>query len=126
MINPRLIESFRSKPTGSNLGAIRELQVAADLMARGYEVFRACGPNGKADLVARLNEDYTIFIEVRGIVRKADGSLQVQRTPKDRCDLYAGVFDGQVIYFDTLTGNIGGSSVSPPLTPVLPENNKAS
>lgn len=47
-----------------NIGAIGELRVSADLLARGYDVFRAVSPCAKVDLVA-LKGGRTIRVEVK-------------------------------------------------------------
>lgn len=86
------------KPTSANLGAADELIVAANLMKSGYEVFRACGPNSKADLVARIGED-VFFIEVRQVIVNSFGELRFLAKSGDDCNFYAGVCsDGSVAY----------------------------
>jgi hypothetical protein len=44
-----------SKPTGADLGAAYELLVAADLIRKGFDVFRNMSPNGPVDLVVYKN-----------------------------------------------------------------------
>ena len=87
-----------SKVTCANKGAARELIVSANLMLLGYEVYRACGPNGKADLVCR-NGNSVLFIEVRQLNIDASGSVRFLIKETDDCDFYAGVLDdGSVVY----------------------------
>lgn len=48
------------------VGAVGELLVAADLMLKGYDVFRNLSPNGLADLVALKNDRvWRIQVKVR-------------------------------------------------------------
>jgi len=87
-----------SKVTSANKGAARELVVASNLMLLGYEVYRACGPNGKADLVCRDGQS-VLFIEVRQFNINAAGEIKFIIKEHDACDYYAGVLaDGSVVY----------------------------
>lgn len=49
---------------GHTVGAICEVQVSADLMKRGYEVYRTMSHHASCDLVA-LRNDKLVRIEVR-------------------------------------------------------------
>lgn len=55
-------------------GAISELVVSADLMARGFEVYRALSPNSSCDL-AVIAQGRLLRVEVRTGFRRKDGSL---------------------------------------------------
>ena len=95
------------KPTRANLGAADELIVAANLMKAGYEVFRACGPNSKADLVARIGED-VFFVEVRQVIINSFGELRFLAKSGDACNFYAGVCpDGSVAYSRNGNARVG-------------------
>ena len=66
--------SFRS-----TRGAISELTVSANLMARGYEVFRALSPSASCDLIA-LKDGEVLRVEVRtGTYYEPTGSIGVSR-----------------------------------------------
>jgi hypothetical protein len=43
---------YSYKPSPNEQGALSELRVVADLLARGYMVFRNCSPSGAIDLIA--------------------------------------------------------------------------
>jgi hypothetical protein len=84
--------------SASSIGAVAELVVAADLLRRGYEVYRAVSPAASCDLVI-LREGRAIRVEVKSARRGNDGSLEYDR-PK------AGLYDvlalarpsGEVLY----------------------------
>lgn len=78
-------------------GAIAELRVASDLMARGFDVYRALSPHSAADLVA-ANEEITLRIEVR-----CSKWTKRAQAPKRKHDHLATVNpDGQIYYYPTL------------------------
>lgn len=60
-------------PSGT-VGAVTELVIAADLMRKGWHVFRALSPACFCDLVAYKDGQHR-FIEVRTGTRLADGRL---------------------------------------------------
>lgn len=62
-----------SLPTGT-VGSMSELRIAADLLARGYYVFRSLSPNSPCDIIAMGNGN-TIRIEVTTAVINWDGTL---------------------------------------------------
>jgi predicted nucleic acid-binding Zn ribbon protein len=76
------------------IGAAHELLVAADLLRRGYHVFRALSAACPADLVAYKGDcGDTLRIEVRTALARRDGSLYANRNagPRDRRDVMAHV-----------------------------------
>lgn len=80
-------------------GALRELRVAADLMERGYQVFRNLAPGG-IDLLAYHRGQY-VRVEVATTGRRVDGHIRRPRKRR-RCeyDLLAAVLaDGTIAYF---------------------------
>lgn len=85
------------EPTNGNSGAVTEHIVAADLLSKGYEVFRSCGPNSNADIVAR-NANEVLFVESRAYSIRSDGTISFIIKESDRCDFYAGVVNGVVVY----------------------------
>ena len=84
-------------------GTIAELQVATDLMLRGYEVFRALSPSTSCDL-AILKDGHLLRIEVRTVAARKNGEIVRQNNPKDagRHDIFAAVCCGQIRYFPSL------------------------
>ena len=65
----RRYERFAQHPVAvipkGTIGAISELRVSADLMARGYHVFRAMSPACPGDLMVFKGEQSPILVEVR-------------------------------------------------------------
>ena len=97
----RILSWLCEKPTKGNEGAAYEAMVIADLLLKGFEVYRSFGPHSKADLVAR-GCGVTLFIEVRKIVwsNKESNRLSDVRQKHDNCDVYGVVLDGKVQYLD--------------------------
>lgn len=71
-------------------GAISELVVCADLMSRGFEVFRALSPHTSCDLAVLLG-GRLVRVEVRTGTRGLDGTLHypTKGSDKGRQDLWA-------------------------------------
>jgi hypothetical protein len=76
----------------STVGAIAELDVAADLMRRGYDVFRALSPACSCDL-AVLKDGALLRIEVRSGYRDLKGKARCGVKSKDE-----GRYDVLAIY----------------------------
>lgn len=91
-------------PTGT-AGAISELLVAADLLRRGYAVFRALSQSCSCDL-AILKGSQLLRVEVRSGYRTVNGAVSssIQSKDKGRYDLLAVVFraDGSIHYTPSL------------------------
>lgn len=64
-------------------GAVAELVVAADLMRRGYEVFRALSPSCSCDL-AVLRDGLLVRVEVRTGNRLTSGDVCVPLRERDK------------------------------------------
>lgn len=87
-------------------GAIAELAVAADLLKRGYEVFRAQSSTCSCDLIAMIDsEDGTEFemlrIEVRTAgIDKRDGRVCYRPANPEYCDVAAiyQPWNGEILY----------------------------
>lgn len=91
--------------TGS-VGAIAELQVCADLLSRGYAVFRAVSPASPCDVVA-LKDEEMLRVEVRTGYFDFGGRVLAPLMPRDygRFDVFAIVLrDEAVIYLPPLDG----------------------
>lgn len=56
-------------------GTIAQLVVEADLLSRGFEVYRAVNPGSSCDLLALIHGTKTIRIEVKSCKRDASGLL---------------------------------------------------
>lgn len=97
---PAFVNEPAPRLVPSALGAMNELAVAADLMRRGYEVFRALSPASPCDLLA-LKGSLLMRVEVRSVTRDADGSLRKVISKRDhgRYDVAALVErSGQIHY----------------------------
>lgn len=106
--------SKRTKPRLSPLqgktktvrGTISELIAAADLMEKGYEVFRAMEPCATCDLIA-LKGSEVLRVQVRtgNVYHRLDGvtTMYYSNTARDaeRTDRFAIVVGKEVIYKDS-------------------------
>jgi len=81
-------------PTGTR-GAISELRVCADLLEKGYEVFRAVSPAASCDLAALRNGEL-LRIEVRTGTYKLTGGISYPKNIK--ADVLAVVLHNQIVY----------------------------
>jgi Holliday junction resolvase-like predicted endonuclease len=90
--------------TPATLGALNELRVSIDLMARGVHIFRAQSPNCPCDLIAMVGPKL-YRVEVKTVEKNLDGSLAVtpHRTP-DSVDVMAYVLPGWIIYIPDFLG----------------------
>ena len=95
MPNPNMARNSKN-------GAACELIVCADLIRKGYEVFRNVCGTGAADIIA-LKDSRTIGIEVRQAKKlRSDGS-PTGHSKKLRTDVLAAVVGTQVFYNPPLT-----------------------
>jgi hypothetical protein len=77
------------------VGAIGELIVSADLLQKGYEVFRALSPSSSCDLAILTKEKKLIRVEVKtGYRTKMTGRLGCAKPDNARFDILAIVFRG--------------------------------
>ncbi len=83
-------------------GAIGELKVAADLLAKGYEVFRAVSPSCSCDL-AILLKDQLLRVEVRTGYRSPGTGRIIYPKSGGKRDVMAVVLPHSIAYF----GKIG-------------------
>lgn len=98
-------ETLNGQATGratATTGAIAELLVSADLLAHGYEVFRALSPACSCDL-AILQDGKLLRVEVRSAWVTASGKVRAIGH-KGRADILAMVHHrkGLIIYEPTL------------------------
>lgn len=97
----RLDPVARVGPCEANTrGAVSELLVAADLLQRGYEVFRAVSAATSCDLLA-MHAGVTFRVEVRSTTRARDGKLghRLSRYDKGRFDIAALVEPNGAIHY---------------------------
>ena len=85
-----------------------ELLVSADLLKKGYEVFRALSPGCSCDLVAMKNEKL-IRVEVK-TRQKSQGSFSFKT--KKKADLLALVMGDKVLYKKVKNGLVVFKKVS--------------
>jgi hypothetical protein len=85
-----------------SIGAYCELRVSADLLSRGFDVFRSVSPTSSCDLIA-VKEGKCLRVEVRA----ARGTLESPSFYKDakdcgRSDHYAAVLRDGIVYLPPL------------------------
>lgn len=80
-------------------GSWGELLVVADLLKRGYEVFKAVSPSATCDCIAML-EGVLLRIEVRCAHQKANGAWCVPMPHRERFDHCAVVLPTGDIHYD--------------------------
>jgi hypothetical protein len=78
------------------VGAISELRVSVDLLAKGYEVFRALSPACSCDL-AILKDGKLLRIEVRTAYRSKNGGI-VSNHSRFNADHFALVLPDEIVY----------------------------
>lgn len=102
----RYLTPASTLPTGTS-GAISELIAGADLLRRGYDVFRALSPACSCDLIAQRGGEL-LRIEVRTGRRLAAGGLDYSKNATDagRFDHYCIVVDAgkEIVYVPALDG----------------------
>ncbi len=85
--------------TTGAIGAISELVVAAELLRRGYDVFRNVAPTGKVDLVA-MKQEKVVKVQVRtGRISPSTGTLNYPKQGISGCDVVAVAMCENVRYF---------------------------
>lgn len=93
----------QAKVGRSNVGAASELRVAADLMLRGFDVFRALSPQCSCDL-AILRDGKLLRVEVRSGRPAKNRKRPFWAHPKkNKSELFALVLPDDIIYVPPLT-----------------------
>lgn len=91
--------------TGShiNIGAASEMLVCADLLARGYSVFRSVSGHASCDLICYKKDDLEklIRVEVR-TAKKIKDNIVYAKPDGKRYDLLALAVHGEVVYVPPL------------------------
>lgn len=84
-------------------GAIGELSVCADLLSKGYAVFRAVSPHCPCDLVV-IKGTQTLRIEVRrGIRSKGKNYLVPKKDDMGKQDAFAWITPEGIVYSPDFT-----------------------
>jgi hypothetical protein len=100
--------NYKGLPTGS-IGAIGELRASADLLAKGYEVFRALSAHCSCDL-AILKDRRLLRIEVRtGQINLQTGTRSTPKPKEVRYDVLCIVFPDGIEYqppLDEINGTV--------------------
>ncbi len=100
LADPSQPSQFR--PSTGTLGAIHELLAAADLMRRGYHVFRALSPHCPSDLlIYRAGTALRVQVRTAQMPDPASRILQFSLKARDRgtFDLLALVVRGDGVYY---------------------------
>lgn len=99
----RSANGVRMPLSTATVGAMHELMVAADLMRRGFVVFRAMSPSAPADLAALHNGGF-LLIEVTTGYRNLNGQVMYPKKPIHyKFDIVAAVErTGVITYFPDL------------------------
>jgi hypothetical protein len=86
----------------SFIGAVNELIVCADLLAKQYHVFRNISPHGPCDIII-LKGEKCFRVEVKTGRMRPNGRLSHSPISKNQSyDILAVVLDGKVIYLNEL------------------------
>jgi hypothetical protein len=94
----------RQLSTGT-IGAISELVICADLMKRGYHVFRAVSPSCPCDLLI-LMDGRPLRVEVTSGIMNNNGTISYSRHVKENFDMLAIVLPNGDVTYDGLETKI--------------------
>jgi Holliday junction resolvase len=94
-----MINNIREKISKGKTGAISELLVCANLLEKGYEVFRSVSQDCSCDLLA-MKDNKILKIEVKTVAINKNGSLNygIAKENINRFDILANVVDGIILY----------------------------
>jgi Holliday junction resolvase len=94
-----MINNIKEKISTGKTGAISELLVCANLLEKGYEVFRSVSQDCSCDLLA-MKDNKILKIEVKTVAINKNGSLNYGIAKKNinRFDILANVVDGIILY----------------------------
>lgn len=113
------IQTF-PKELSSSIGAACELIVCADLLSKGYHVFRSMSPTAPYDLVVTMKEK-TIRVEVKKHpIGKVGSFVKHTLVRKPETDIVALMDsrDNSVTYFDR-SGNVVSMSLEASISSIL-------
>jgi hypothetical protein len=95
-------QAYPELSTGT-VGSIGELRVCADLLAKGYAVFRAVSVNCWTDLVVQVGDKF-FSIEVKTGQRMPSGKLRFPK-PRAKTDIIAIVLPDGIVYLLEVIGS---------------------
>lgn len=89
--------------SAASVGAIAELAVSADLLKKGYAVFRSVSPSCSCDLIAMKGKK-VLRVEVKSGYQNKDGRIQCAKPKQVNYDILAIVLHQKdtIIYKPTL------------------------
>lgn len=93
-----------SRSRNASTGAASELFICADLLRKGYEVFRAQSPTCSCDLIA-MRGTILYRVEVKSGHYRREGVIGPVATAHDRYDILAVVMPDNIIMYKTHTGD---------------------
>lgn len=100
----RRLSVYEGRLSTGTVGALHELKVAADLIERGFHVFRALSPSCECDLAFIENRRLFRVEVTTGYRNVQSGKLIFPPHSPDRYDVLAIVIEGkQIIYQPELT-----------------------
>lgn len=94
--------NYQGVPVAS-VGAIAELEVSADLLKKGYAVFRSVSPACSCDLIA-MKDRKVLRVEVKTGYQNKDGKIQSNKPKQTDYDILAIVLHQKsiIIYRPTI------------------------
>lgn len=98
LFGSRNIQKFNYPINTGTLGAISELSVCADLMKKGYLLFKSISPSSPYDLVVDI-KGVLHKLEVKTGSIRSNGSLSYYVRPEAIYDILAVVFVTGIKYF---------------------------
>ena len=97
-----------------NVGAAHEMIVCADLLKRGFDVFRGVSPASKADLVA-IRGASALRVQVKTGIRNTNGRLHCWSKDHESWDVLAIVeWDNRITYEPPLVAADGAGATGDP------------
>ena len=93
---------YRKKLNRGQMGAVSELIICADLLKKGFYVFRAVSPSCFCDLIVTDGKK-TLKIEVKSGRKTKNGVIHFQKNSShlELIDIFAVAFKNSIKYFDT-------------------------
>lgn len=82
-----------------NAGAVSELLACADLLRKGFHVFRSVSPSCPCDIVVITPTGVLLRIEVKTArINKRTGAIYTQKAPVENYDVLCHVFPDSITY----------------------------
>lgn len=82
----------------ATLGALSELRVAADLLRRGFYVFRAVSPTGPCDLIFIYDKPFTVEVRT-GRTRPGNAQIDCGRRISEGVDVFAVCINESTVHY---------------------------